>query len=126
MKIDRHTRQSAKKYFRACLQPDGSFDEQGIRDLVHLLATQKPRNYLGILRRLQQRLAQHLRSQSVAARRPAHPPWQQYLGRLRPGPSFPPRTSLFLTKRQTLLDRINEINMIWNKASDASMLKCLN
>jgi F-type H+-transporting ATPase subunit delta len=65
MKIDRHTRQSAKKYFRACLQPDGSFDEQGIRDLVHLLATQKPRNYLGILRRLQQLVELAIEERSV-------------------------------------------------------------
>jgi len=52
MKIDRHARQSAKRYFRACLRPDGSFDEQGIRDLVNLLIAQKPRNYLPILTRL--------------------------------------------------------------------------
>src|SRR5271170_6822124 len=52
MKIDRHARQSAKKYLRACLRPDGSFDEQGIRDIVHLLVTEKPRNYLAILARL--------------------------------------------------------------------------
>jgi F-type H+-transporting ATPase subunit delta len=52
MKIDRHARQCAKKYFRACLRPDGSFDEQGLRELVQLLVTQKPRNYLPILTRL--------------------------------------------------------------------------
>jgi F-type H+-transporting ATPase subunit delta len=54
MKIDRQARQSAKKYFRACVRPDGSFDEQGIRDLVQLLVNQKPRGYIGILTRLQQ------------------------------------------------------------------------
>ena len=53
MKIDRHARQTAKKYFRACVRPDGSVDEQGIRDLVNLLVTRKPRNYIGILTRLQ-------------------------------------------------------------------------
>jgi F-type H+-transporting ATPase subunit delta len=52
MKIDRHARQSAKKYFRACVRPDGSFDEQGVRDIVNLLVAQKPRNYLPILTRL--------------------------------------------------------------------------
>ncbi len=52
MKIDRHSRQSAKKYFRACVRPDGSLDEQGLRDIVHLLITEKPRNYLAILSRL--------------------------------------------------------------------------
>jgi len=53
MKIDRHARQSAKKYFRACLRPDGSLEEQSLRELVQLLVAQKPRNYLGILTRLQ-------------------------------------------------------------------------
>jgi F-type H+-transporting ATPase subunit delta len=53
MKIDRHARQNAKKYFRACVRPDGSIDEQGVRELVQLLVTQKPRNYLQILTRLQ-------------------------------------------------------------------------
>jgi len=52
MKIDRHARQTAKKYFRACVRPDGSFDEQGVRDIVNLLVARKPRNYLGILTRL--------------------------------------------------------------------------
>jgi F-type H+-transporting ATPase subunit delta len=54
MKIDRQSRQSAKRYFRACQRPDGSLNEQGMRDLVHLLVTEKPRNYLKILDRLQQ------------------------------------------------------------------------
>ncbi len=53
MKIDRHARQTAKKYFRACVRPDGSLDEAGIRDLVNLLVARKPRNYIGILTRLQ-------------------------------------------------------------------------
>jgi F-type H+-transporting ATPase subunit delta len=53
MKIDRHARQTAKKYYRACLRPDGSLDETGVRDLVNLLVAQKPRNYIGILTRLQ-------------------------------------------------------------------------
>ena len=52
MKIDRHARQSAKKYFRACLRPDGSIDEQGLREIVQLLVQEKPRNFLGILNRL--------------------------------------------------------------------------
>lgn len=53
MKIDRHARQTAKKYFRACIRPDGSIDEQGVRELVNLLVARKPRNYIGILARLQ-------------------------------------------------------------------------
>jgi len=54
MKIDRQSRQSAKKYFRACLRPDGSLNEESIRELIQLLVTEKPRNYLAILSRLQQ------------------------------------------------------------------------
>ncbi len=52
MKIDRHARQSAKKYLRACLRPDGSFDEKGLREIVNLLVAEKPRNYLPIITRL--------------------------------------------------------------------------
>jgi len=53
MKIDRLTRQNAKKYFRACLRPDGSLNEQGVREIVQLLITEKPRNYIQIITRLQ-------------------------------------------------------------------------
>ena len=53
MKIDRHARQLAKKYFRACLRPDGSLDEPGIRSLVQLLVQEKPRKYISVLGRLQ-------------------------------------------------------------------------
>ena len=49
MKIDRQSRQSAKKYFRACRNSDGSVDERSIREIVHLLVHQKPRNYLAVL-----------------------------------------------------------------------------
>ena len=53
MKIDRLTRQNAKKYFRACLRSDGSLDEQGIREIIRLLIAEKPRNYIRLLNRLQ-------------------------------------------------------------------------
>ncbi|MCE0521622.1 MAG: F0F1 ATP synthase subunit delta [Methylacidiphilales bacterium] len=49
MKIDRPSRQLAKKYFRACRRPDGGFDERGIREIVQLLIDQKPRNHLAVL-----------------------------------------------------------------------------
>jgi len=49
MKIDRHSRQSAKKYFRACRRPDGSVDENAVREIVQLLVNEKPRNYLAVL-----------------------------------------------------------------------------
>ena len=65
MKIDRHARQTAKKYFRACVRPDGSFDEQGIRDIVNLMVAQKPRNYLGILTRLQRLVELAVEERSV-------------------------------------------------------------
>jgi F-type H+-transporting ATPase subunit delta len=54
MKIDRQSRQSAKRYFRACVRPDDSIDEQALRELVQLLVDEKPRNYLKILDRLLQ------------------------------------------------------------------------
>jgi F-type H+-transporting ATPase subunit delta len=52
MKIDRQSRQSAKKYFRACRNPNGSVDERGLREIVQLLVSQKPRNYLAVLTQL--------------------------------------------------------------------------
>jgi len=65
MKIDRQSRQSAKKYFRACLRPDGSINEQGVRELVQILVTEKPRNYLAILNRLQQLVKMTIDERSV-------------------------------------------------------------
>ena len=52
MKIDRQSRQSAKKYFRACRNPDGSVNEQSIREIVQLLVNEKPRNFLAVLTQL--------------------------------------------------------------------------
>jgi F-type H+-transporting ATPase subunit delta len=65
MKIDRPSRQAAKKYFRACVRPDGSLDEGSVRELIQLLVTEKPRNYLGILSRLQQLVKIHIDERSV-------------------------------------------------------------
>src|SRR5260221_12543132 len=53
MKIAPHARQSAKKFLRACLRPDGSINEQSVREIIHLPGTEKPRSYLAILTRLQ-------------------------------------------------------------------------
>jgi F-type H+-transporting ATPase subunit delta len=65
MKLDRQTRQSAKKYFRACLRPDGSLDEQGLREIVNLLVTRKPRNYIGILTRIQKLVEMAIEERTV-------------------------------------------------------------
>jgi len=65
MKIDRHSRQSAKKYFRACLLPDGSLNEQAVRDIFNLLITRKPRNYLPILTRLQRLVEMAMEERTV-------------------------------------------------------------
>lgn len=54
MKIDRQSRQKAKRYFRACLKSDGTLDESSVRELVGLLAKNKPRGYFAVLSRLQQ------------------------------------------------------------------------
>ena len=34
MKIDSHARQSAKKYFRACLRPDGSLRDTVVFSII--------------------------------------------------------------------------------------------
>jgi F-type H+-transporting ATPase subunit delta len=49
MKIDRHSRLTAKKVLQAARNADGSVDEAKIRDLVSTLVEYKPRNYLAIL-----------------------------------------------------------------------------
>jgi F-type H+-transporting ATPase subunit delta len=49
MKIDRHSRQIAKKAYLAARNGDGSVDEAKVRELVALFVEQKPRNYLAIL-----------------------------------------------------------------------------
>ncbi len=49
MKIDRHSRLTAKKVLLASRNGDGSVDETKIRDLVSALMKHKPRNYLAIL-----------------------------------------------------------------------------
>jgi len=65
MKIDRQSRQSAKKYFRACRRPDGSVDERGIREIVELLVNRKPRNYLAVLTQLHRLLELALEENTV-------------------------------------------------------------
>jgi F-type H+-transporting ATPase subunit delta len=49
MKIDRTSRQAAKKYFRACRRPDGSIDEEAVRGYVQVLSEEKPRNYINVI-----------------------------------------------------------------------------
>jgi F-type H+-transporting ATPase subunit delta len=65
MKIDRHARQTAKKYFRACLRPDGGIDETAIRDIIQLLVREKPRNYMAVLSRLQRLIEIAVEERSV-------------------------------------------------------------
>jgi F-type H+-transporting ATPase subunit delta len=52
MKIDRQSRQIAKKYFLACRNTDGSVNESSVREIVTLVVDQKPRNFLAILTHL--------------------------------------------------------------------------
>jgi F-type H+-transporting ATPase subunit delta len=52
MKIDRQSRQVAKKYFLACRNADGSVNESNVREIVQLLVDQKPRNHVAILTHL--------------------------------------------------------------------------
>lgn len=65
MHIDRQSRQVAKKYFRACLRPDGSLEDQRVRELMQLLVTEKPRNYLAILDRIRQLVKMNIDERSV-------------------------------------------------------------
>ncbi len=65
MKIDRHSRQTAKKYFRAFRRPDGSIDETAVREIIQLLAEQKPRNYLAVMTQLYRLLELALEENAV-------------------------------------------------------------
>ncbi len=65
MKIDRQSRQAAKRYFRACLRPDGSLDEARLREVIQLLVAEKPRGYIGILSRIQQLIEIAVEERSV-------------------------------------------------------------
>jgi F-type H+-transporting ATPase subunit delta len=65
MKIDRQSRQSAKKYFRACRKPDGSINEQGVREIVDLLVQEKPRNYIAVMTQLYRLLELALEESTV-------------------------------------------------------------
>jgi F-type H+-transporting ATPase subunit delta len=52
MKIDRQSRQIAKKYFLACRNGNNSLNDASVREIVQLLVDEKPRNYLAILTHL--------------------------------------------------------------------------
>ena len=65
MKIDRQSRQSAKKYFRACRNDDDSLNEQGLREIVQLLVAHKPRNFLAILTHLYRLVELNLEESTV-------------------------------------------------------------
>lgn len=52
MKISKPARREARQLFRSCLT-DGVLDENRARQVVQLLAQQKPRGYLGILGQFQ-------------------------------------------------------------------------
>ena len=65
MKIDRHSRQLAKKYFLACRNADGSLNESSAREIVQLVVDQKPRNYLALLTHFQRLLALALEENAV-------------------------------------------------------------
>ena len=65
MKIDRQSRQIAKKYFLACRNVDGSLNEQSVREIVTLVVDQKPRNYLALLTHLQRLIGLALEENTV-------------------------------------------------------------
>jgi F-type H+-transporting ATPase subunit delta len=65
MRIDRQSRQAAKKYFRACVEPDGSLNEPAVREVMQYLITEKPRNYLATLGRIAQLVKMNIDERSV-------------------------------------------------------------
>jgi F-type H+-transporting ATPase subunit delta len=65
MKIDRQSRQIAKKYFLACRNDDGSLNESSVREIVQLVVDQKPRNYLALLTHFQRLVGLALEENTV-------------------------------------------------------------
>ena len=65
MKIDRQSRQSAKRLFRACLRTDGSLDETRMRDVISRVVDEKPRGYIAIMNRLRQLIELSVDERSV-------------------------------------------------------------
>ena len=65
MKIDRQSRQAAKRYFRACRRPDGSIDETALRGYVQVLSEVKPRNYIVIMTQMSRLLELAIEESSV-------------------------------------------------------------
>ncbi len=66
MKIDRQSRQVAKKYFLACRNADGSVNEQSVREIVSLVVSEKPRSYLAVLTHLQRLIELAIEEHSVS------------------------------------------------------------
>lgn len=52
MKVSKQARVEARRLFRECV-PNGKLDEARVREVVRLVAEQKPRGYLGILTQFQ-------------------------------------------------------------------------
>src|ERR1700677_3009528 len=65
MKIDRQSRQSAKRLFRACLRLDSSLDETRMRDVITRLVDEKPRGFIAIMNRLRQLIELSVEERSV-------------------------------------------------------------
>lgn len=65
MKIDRQSRQTAKKYFLACRNGNDSLEESSVREIVRLLVEHKPRNYLPVLTYLHRLIELELEENTV-------------------------------------------------------------
>jgi F-type H+-transporting ATPase subunit delta len=77
MKISKQARLEARRAFRAC-EVDGKFDESRARQVVSILADQKPRGYLGILTQFQKlvKLSDARRNATVESVGPLPPDYQ--------------------------------------------------
>ncbi len=56
MKISRQARQTARKLYAICLQPQGGIDESRVRAVLAYVQENRPRHSLGILTRLRKLL----------------------------------------------------------------------
>jgi F-type H+-transporting ATPase subunit delta len=77
MKVSKQARLEARRAFRECVV-DGKFDESRARQVVNILADQKPRGYLGILWQFQKlvKLDEARRNATIESAAPLPPDYQ--------------------------------------------------
>lgn len=77
MKVSKQARVEARRLFRECVV-NGKLDEARVREVVRLVAEQKPRGYLGILTQFEKlvKLEEARRTATIESATPLSPDYQ--------------------------------------------------